>query len=61
MIYGDAITVPDVYVTRENIAPMVQKTSLISSVLLKEYVVVRVDVRLENLHETGILKIRGGH
>lgn len=53
------ITVRDIYMAREKIAPMVRRTPLISSPSLTEYVSVPIYLKLETLQETGSFKLRG--
>jgi len=54
-----AITLRDVYLAKQRIAPIALRTPLISSPLLSEHAGVSVYLKLENLQKTGSFKIRG--
>lgn len=53
------VTMVDIYVARERIAPVARRTPLISCPLLTERLGVSVYLKLESLQETGSFKIRG--
>lgn len=53
------VTVQDIYLARQRIAPLARRTPLIGSPLLTEQVGASVYLKLENLQETGSFKIRG--
>jgi len=55
----DNITVPDIYLARKRIAPLVRKTPLVMSAPLTELAGAPIYLKLENLQETGAFKIRG--
>lgn len=54
-----AVTVRDIYVARQRIAPVARRTPLISSPLLTEHIGASVYLKLENIQETGAFKLRG--
>jgi len=54
-----AITMRDVYLAKQRIAPIALRTPLISSPLLSERTHTSVLLKLENLQKTGSFKIRG--
>jgi len=53
------VTMRDIYVARERIAPIARRTPLVNSPLLTERVGASVYLKLESLQETGSFKIRG--
>jgi threonine dehydratase len=53
------VTMRDIYMARERVAPLARRTPLISSPLLTERVGASVYLKLESLQETGSFKIRG--
>jgi len=53
------VTMHDIYMAREKIAPIVRRTPLVSSPLLTEHVGASVYLKLDCLQETGSFKIRG--
>ena len=53
------VTMHDIYMAREKIAPVVRRTSLVSSPLLSELLGASVYLKLESLQKTGSFKIRG--
>lgn len=53
------LTLRDVYLARDRIAPVARRTPLITSDALTERVGARVYLKLENLQETGSFKLRG--
>jgi threonine dehydratase len=55
----DEVTLSDIYLARQRIAPLARRTPLAPSPLLSELVGASVHLKLENLQETGSFKIRG--
>lgn len=53
------VTIRDVWEARKRIAPLINKTPLIISHALSEYIGTPVYLKLENLHEIGAFKVRG--
>ena len=53
------VTIRDIHTAREQIAPLVGRTPLVSSLLLSEHVGASVYLKLESVQETGSFKIRG--
>lgn len=53
------VTIGDIYTAREQIAPLVRRTPLVSSLLLSEHVGASVYLKLESVQESGSFKIRG--
>ncbi len=53
------VTPDDIFLARERIAPIVQRTPLINSRFLSERTGTAVRLKLENLQETGSFKLRG--
>jgi threonine dehydratase len=56
---GTDVTMRDIFLARQKIAPIVRRTPLIESLELSERAGVSVHLKLENLQETGSFKIRG--
>lgn len=59
MIADRNLTLRDIYLARQRIAPLVRRTPLIESARLAELVGAEVRLKLENLQLTGSFKIRG--
>jgi threonine dehydratase len=53
------VTMRDIYVARNRIAPIARRTPLIRSPLLTEHIGASVYLKLENIQETGAFKLRG--
>jgi len=58
-VRADDVTMRDIYLARQRIAPLAKRTPLVPSPLLSELVGASVHLKLENLQETGSFKIRG--
>jgi threonine dehydratase len=56
---ADHVTMREIYLARQRIAPLARRTPLAPSPLLSELVGASVHLKLENLQETGSFKIRG--
>ncbi len=56
---NSAVTMRDIYLAKQRIAPIVLRTSLVSSPMLEDHVGTFVYLKLEGLQETGSFKIRG--
>jgi threonine dehydratase len=56
---ADDVTLRNIYLARQRIAPLAKRTPLVPSPLLSELVGASVHLKLENLQETGSFKIRG--
>jgi threonine dehydratase len=56
---GTDVTMRDIFLARQKIAPIVRRTPLIESLELSERAGASVYLKLENLQETGSFKIRG--
>lgn len=56
---NSAVTMRDIYLAKQRIAPIVLRTSLVSSPILEDHVGTSVYLKLEGLQETGSFKIRG--